>query len=73
MCLIITLVFLALSLQSLYLGDWMSGSLYLLIALVFGFLLWKNVRMTYCERHGGCDAGCGIPAWLTRWFQKEDK
>ena len=70
MCLIITLLFLALAVQAFIAKDLTSGSLYLLIALGFGFMLWRNIRVTYCERNGGCKSGCGLPSWLTQWFKR---
>ena len=70
MCLIITLLFLTLAIQALIAKDFTSGSLYLVIALAFGFMLWRNIKITYCERNGGCESGCGLPSWLTRWFKR---
>ncbi len=69
MCLIITLVFFALTVQAFMAKDFMTGSLYLAITLGFAFLLWRNIQITRCERNGNC-SGCTLPSWLTKWFKQ---
>ena len=72
MCLIITLIMLVLSIQNLMEGYYNIGILQLVVALGFAFMLWRNIQMTRCERSGNC-SGCTLPAWLTKWFRKEEK
>ena len=72
MCLIITLIMLVLSIQNLAEGYYNIGILQLIIALGFAFMLWRNIKMTRCERSGNC-SGCTLPGWLTKWFRKEEK
>ncbi len=72
MCLIITILFLVMAVQSFINSDYASGSLYLIIALGFAFMLWRNIQLTRCERDGNC-SGCTLPTWMTKWFTKEKK
>ena len=73
MCLIITIVMLFLAIQNLISNFWLAGSIQLLIALVFLFLLIRNIRLTHCERNGGCDNFCMLPEWLIEVFKRRDK
>ena len=73
MCLIVTIVMLVLSIQLFIYGDYLTGALTLFVALGFAFLLLRNIRMTYCDKNGGCDNFCMLPQWLTALFQKKDK
>ena len=73
MCLIVTLVMLAVSLQHFWHGDYLTGALTLMVALGFAFLLWRNIRLTQCDKKGGCDNFCMLPTWFTALFSKKDK
>ncbi len=71
MCLIITILFLVMGIQNLINGYYNMAALQLFIALGFGFMLWRNIQITRCERTGNC-GGCTLPNWLTKWFRKRD-
>lgn len=73
MCLIITLVMLALAIQNLLSQEWLAGGIQLLIALGFILLLLRNIRLTQCERDSNCDNFCILPEWLTKLFRKKEK
>jgi hypothetical protein len=73
MCLIVTIVMFVLSIQHFIHGDYRTGALTLFVALGFAFLLLRNIRMTHCDRNGGCDNLCMLPSWLTKFFTKKDK
>ena len=73
MCLIVTLIMLALSIQHFMYGDYLTGALTLLVAFGFAFLLLRNIRLTQCDKNGGCDNCCMLPTWLTDIFSKKDK
>lgn len=73
MCLIVTIVMLVLSIQHFLHGDYQTGALTLLVALGFTFLLIRNIRLTHCDKNGGCDNFCLLPAWVTDLFSKKDK
>jgi len=72
MCLIITILFLVMAVQSFMNSDYASGSLYLIIALGFAFMLWRNIQLTRCERNGNC-SGCTLPNWMTKRFKKTNQ
>jgi hypothetical protein len=71
MCLIVSIVMLIMALQNLYYQQWSIGVLQFVIALGFGFMLWRNIRLTQCERSGNCDS-CALPQWITKYFTKRD-
>jgi len=73
MCLILVVVMFGLSVQSFLHGDTMSGTLYLLTASAFAFLLIRNIRQTICDRNAGCNTACMLPQWMTNFFIKSDK
>ena len=73
MCLIVTIVMLVLSIQYFIYGDYLTGALTLFVAFGFAFLLLRNIRMTHCDKHGGCNNLCMLPLWLTKLFSKKDK
>lgn len=73
MCLIVTIIMLVLSIQHFMHGDYQTGALTLFVALGFAFLLIRNMRMTYCDKNGGCDNICMLPTWFTNLFSKKDK
>jgi len=70
MCLIITILMLTLSIQNLIDGYYNMGTLQLVVALGFAFMLWRNIQLTRCERDGNC-SGCTLPGWMTKWFKEE--
>ena len=72
MCLIVTIVMLIISIQHFIHADYMTGGLTLVIALGFAFMLIRNIRLTQCDRQGGCDNFCMLPTWLTKYFSKKD-
>jgi len=72
MCLIVTIVMLILSIQHFLYGDYLTGALTLFVALGFAFLLIRNIRLTQCNKNGGCDNFCMLPSWLTKLFSKKD-
>ena len=71
MCLIVTIIMLALSIQNLMEGYYNIGILQLMIALGFAFMLWRNIQKVRCDRNGNC-SGCTLPNWLTKWFTKKE-
>jgi hypothetical protein len=73
MCLIVTLVMLALSIQHFMYGDYLTGALTLSVAFGFAFLLLRNIRLTQCDNNGGCNNFCMLPTWVTNIFSKKDK
>ena len=73
MCLIVTLVMFVMSIQSFIYGDYRTGSLSLVIALGFGFMLVRNIGLTRCDRNASCNHFCMLPSWMTSWFSKKDK
>ncbi|CAA6801665.1 MAG: Unknown protein [uncultured Sulfurovum sp.] len=73
MCLIVTLIMLVLSIQHFIYGDYLTGALTLFVALGFAFLLLRNIRLTQCDKNGGCDNICMLPSWVTTFFSKKDK
>lgn len=73
MCLIVTILMLITSIQHFIYGDYITGSLSLFVALVFAFMLVRNIRLTQCDKNGGCDNFCMLPEWLTSLFQKKDR
>jgi len=73
MCLIVTLVMLALSIQHFMYGDYLTGALTLFVAFGFAFLLLRNIRLTQCDKNGGCDNFCMLPSWLTNLFSNKNK
>ena len=70
MCLIVTIIMLALSIQNLMEGYYNIGILQLVVALGFAFMLWRNIQKVRCDRNGNC-SGCMLPDWLTKWFTKK--
>ncbi len=72
MCLIITILMLALGVQNLIEGHYNMAALQLLMAAGFAFMLWRNIRITHCERTGNC-SGCSLPGWLTNLFKSKEK
>ncbi len=72
MCLIVTLVMLALSIQHFIYGDYLTGALTLFVAFGFAFLLLRNIGLTQCDKNGGCDKFCMLPTWLTNFFSKKE-
>ena len=72
MCLILTIVMFVLAVQNLMDHYWMMGSLQLMLAFVFLFLLWTNIQRARCDRNGNC-SGCVLPDWITKLFQKKEK
>jgi hypothetical protein len=72
MCLIVTIVMLILAIANLAEGYFMIGSLQLLIAFVFLFLLWRNIQQVRCDRNGNCN-GCMLPDWMTNIFKRKEK
>ena len=73
MCLIITLIMLALAVQNLLSHQWLAGGIQLLIALGFMLLLIRNIRLTRCERDQNCESFCMLPDWVTKLFKKKEK
>jgi len=73
MCLIVTILMFITSVQHFIYGDYLTGALSLFVALVFAFMLVRNIRLTQCDRNGGCDNFCMLPSWLTSIFTKKDK
>jgi len=69
MCLIVTIVMLILSIQHFIYGDYLTGALTFLVALAFTFLLIRNIRLTQCDKNGGCDNICMLPTWVTKYFK----
>jgi len=70
MCLILTIVMFVLAIQNLMQHYWMMGTLQLMLALFFAFLLWRNIQMARCDRNGNCNS-CALPEWVTRIFTKK--
>jgi len=70
MCLIVTIVMLITSVQHFIYGDYATGSLTLFVALGFTFMLIRNIKLTQCDKKGGCDNFCMLPTWLTHYFKK---
>ena len=68
MCLIVTIVMLILAIQNLLEGYFMIGSLQLVIAFVFLFLLWRNIQQVRCDKKG-----CASPNWVNNIFKREEK
>ncbi|MCF6244046.1 MAG: hypothetical protein L3J43_03305 [Sulfurovum sp.] len=73
MCLLVTLIMLVLSIQHFMHGDYLTGALTLFVAFGFAFLLIRNIRLTQCDKDGGCDNFCMLPSWVTKLFSKKDK
>ena len=61
MCLIVTIVMFIVSIQHLVYGDYLTGSLTMLVAPTFAFLLIHNIRLAQCDKDGGCDSVCMLP------------
>ena len=72
MCLIVTIIMLITSIQHFIYGDYATGILTLIVAFGFVFMLMRNIRLTQCDRKGGCDNFCMLPSWLTKHFSKKD-
>ena len=70
MCLIVTIVMFVLAIQNLMQHYWMMGSLQLMLAFVFAFMLWRNIQMARCDRNGNCNT-CMLPEWITSFFNKK--
>ena len=70
MCLILTIVMFVLAIQNLMQHYWMMGTLQLVLAFVFAFLLWKNIQAARCDRTGNCNS-CMLPVWITKFFTKK--
>ncbi|MEA2028655.1 MAG: hypothetical protein U9N49_06735 [Campylobacterota bacterium] len=72
MCLIVTIVLLLLSIESLANGHFLMGSVQLLISFGFLFLLLRNIRQAQCDRTGkGCESGCSLIPWIAKVFKKK--
>jgi hypothetical protein len=61
-----------LAIQNLMQNYWMMGTLQLMLALFFSFLLWRNIQQARCDRNGDCST-CMLPDWLTKFFRKKDQ
>ena len=72
MCLIVTIVMFVFAIQNLMQSYWMMGSLQLMLAFFFLFLLWRNIQMVRCDRNGNCNS-CMLPDWITKRFQKKEE
>ena len=72
MCLILTIVMFVLAIQNLMQHYWMMGSLQLLLALFFLFMLWRNIQAVHCDKNGNCNT-CTVPKWITKIFSKKGK
>ena len=72
MCLIVTIVMFIFAVQNLMQGYVMMGTLQLVLAFVFLFLLWRNIQMARCDRNGNCSS-CSLPDWLTKLFKKKEE
>jgi len=60
------------AIQNLMQHYWMMGSLQLVLALFFAFLLWRNIQQARCDRSGNCN-GCMLPDWITKYFRKNNE
>lgn len=73
MCLIVMLVMLILAVQSLLQGQYLAGSMQLIIALGFAALLIRNI-MAVREMKESCNTtGCTGTSWFTDLFKKREK
>lgn len=72
MCLIVTIIMLALSIQNLIHHQWLIGIVQLIIALGFLVLLIRNIRKVRCDKNDGCENGCLMTDWITKLFKKRE-
>jgi len=70
MCFILAVVISILAIQNLWIGNWLTGGVQLLIASVFALLIIANIRRTQCERKGSCYHGCTVTNWIASLFKK---
>jgi len=72
MCLIVTIVLLLLSIESLLNGHFLMGLVQLLISFGFLFLLYRNIRQAQCDRAGkSCESGCTLIPWIVKVFKRK--
>lgn len=67
MCLIITVIMFILAIQNLMQHYWMIGSLELVLALFFLFMLWRNIQAVQCSKNTNCN-NCSFPDWISKYF-----
>jgi len=73
MCFIVTLVMLALAIQSFLQQQYKAGTLQLIIALGFMALLIRNILSVRNQKEGCNTSGCGMFDWFTELFKKKEK
>ena len=78
MCLIVTLVMLALAIQSFIQGQYSNGATQLVIALGFLALLGRNIYVAnehkrLSQQEGCGTSGCATPNWLNKLFKSKEK
>lgn len=73
MCLIITLLMLALAIQSFIQEQWIAGALQLIIALGFALLLLRNIILVRQQKQGCANSNCSMSTWFTTLFKKREK
>jgi hypothetical protein len=71
MCLIVTLVMAYFAIANLMEGNLTAGILQGVIALLFLFLLVRNITLTIQERKGCDTGGCKITESIARLFRKK--
>lgn len=71
MCLIVTLVMLALAIQSFMQQRYKAGTVQLIIALGFMALLIRNILAVRNQKEGCSTTGCGMFDWIINIFKKD--
>lgn len=72
MCLIVTLVMLGLSIQSLMQHQYMAGTVQIIIALGFMLLLVRNIIAVRNQKQECGSTGCGMMGWLNNLLKKKE-
>ena len=73
MCLIVTFVMFALSIQSFIQHQWIAGIVQFIVALGFLLLLIRNIMAVRNQQQGCSSTGCSGTDWFTNLFKKKEE
>ena len=73
MCLIVTIVLIALSIQNLLDGAYMMGAFEALVASGFTYMLWSNIVFVMKNKGQCATSGCGISDVIGNFLKKKTK
>ncbi|MDD3775530.1 MAG: hypothetical protein PHV08_06190 [Sulfurovaceae bacterium] len=73
MCLIITVIMLALGISNIQEHNWLPAGVQLSIAFGFMILIINNIKKVRCEKDNKCNSNCSLISWISKKFNKTDK